>query len=334
MEVLVIAFILDDVAVRFDLGDVAKGLLGSASFLGMLVGAIFWSVQADRSGRRSAFIQSMAFVFVCGVCSALAPSYLSLLAFRTLVGFGVGGSIPVANALLAEFLPTKDRATYISYLGFFWGLGMLAVPLLGMILSNTVGSGDSSFPTWRCFLLLAALPSLILTLAYFVLPESPRYLAVMGRHQEAAAEGRINNLNYNSSSSGDLATNSKGNDVEVGDRLMVAPTGSGQEQEVTIEEGEGCQDWTGDVRELFHTLNLQRVTFNIWGLWFFSNLSYYGILFMLPTYYKRFESWNGGIYLYATLGNIMFFPGTYWVLMGMWLCSERRLGRVWALWWT
>lgn len=61
------------------------------SFEGMLVGAGFWSVFADKRGRRNAFVMSLACVFVGGVLSALSSSLALLCLFRVVVGFGVGG---------------------------------------------------------------------------------------------------------------------------------------------------------------------------------------------------------------------------------------------------
>lgn len=62
------------------------------SFLqGMLIGAGFWSIHADKHGRRIAYVQSLACVFVGGVLSALSPNLVFLCVCRVLVGFGVGG---------------------------------------------------------------------------------------------------------------------------------------------------------------------------------------------------------------------------------------------------
>ena len=110
--------------------------------LGMLIGAGFWSVYADKYGRRSAFVISLAFVFFGGVISAASPSLLVLCICRVAVGFGVGGNLPVTTALLTEFLPTSHRAHVMCRLaGTFWGVGMLAASGLGLILTIALGPG-------------------------------------------------------------------------------------------------------------------------------------------------------------------------------------------------
>ena len=109
---------------------------------GMLFGVMFWSVYADKHGRRWAFVLTQACIFVAGLASSLAPSFSLLLLSRVAVGFGVGGSLPVTSALVAEFLPTKDRAKILCYIsGAFWGFGLMCASLLGLLLYRIFGSG-------------------------------------------------------------------------------------------------------------------------------------------------------------------------------------------------
>ena len=63
---------------------------------------------ADVYGRRKAFLGSAAVISLAGFASGLSPDYSSLLALRSLVGFGLGGS-SVPFDLLAEFCPPKER---------------------------------------------------------------------------------------------------------------------------------------------------------------------------------------------------------------------------------
>lgn len=108
----------------------------------MLFGAIFWSVYTDKRGRHSAFLLSLICVVVTGLAMALAQSVNMLIVLRTIVGFGVGGNIPVTNVLLAEFLPTSHRATVLCrVVGVFWAIGIILLSLLGLALSRALGSG-------------------------------------------------------------------------------------------------------------------------------------------------------------------------------------------------
>ncbi|CAN0270993.1 unnamed protein product, partial [Ectocarpus sp. 8 AP-2014] len=94
-------------------------------------------------------------------------------------------NLPVTTALVTEFLPTNDRANILcATAGIFWGIGMIFASLLGLMLANVLGPGKEE-AMWRWFLGVAALPSAIVAVAYRLLPESPRFLQVMGRHDEA-----------------------------------------------------------------------------------------------------------------------------------------------------
>eukprot|EP00903_Cladosiphon_okamuranus_P008140 g7839.t1 len=351
MEILVVAFVLEKIAITFELGSVGKGLIGSASFFGMLVGAGFWSVYADKRGRRNAFVLSLTCVFVGGVLSALSSSLALLCLCRVVVGFGVGGNLPVTAALVTEFLPTEARAKVLCRIaGTFWGVGMISASLIGLTLANVLGPGQEE-AMWRWFLGIAALPSAMVAVAYRVLPESPRFLQVMGRHDEAMkvlehvarVNGKLDVLGLDFS--GQAAEKGEGANLRLqgagvpaygpagssngagGDREAVVPTGG---HVAHGEEAENAE--AGDVRELFHTPILRKITLCLWVMWLFLNISYYGVTFLLPRYY---EDISGGkddfVYILSALVGFTFIPGAF---TAMWLSSPHRLGRVGTLKWS
>lgn len=105
-----------------------------------MAGSIFWSIMADRCGRRPAFVLSLLVTFIAGIGSALAPTFLSFVVLRVIVGFGVGGNLPVAVSLAVEFLPTPTRATGLMIVtGVFWGLGQLFASAIGLLLGSVIG---------------------------------------------------------------------------------------------------------------------------------------------------------------------------------------------------
>ncbi|CAN0092871.1 unnamed protein product [Pylaiella littoralis] len=363
MEILVVAFVLESIATSFDLGSFGKGLIGSTSFFGMLIGAGFWSIHADKHGRRIAYVQSLACVFVGGVLSALSPNLLFLCVCRVLVGFGVGGNLPVTTALVTEFLPTDDRARILCRVaGTFWGIGMISASLLGLVLADVFGPGEEE-SMWRWFLGVAALPSAMVAVAYRLLPESPRFLQVMGRHDEALevlehvarVNGKLDVLGLDFSgqafdegralrlrASGlppHGSTVEKGPGPEDSDGGGGGGGGGGGAETFATgggnatTHGEGSQTAeAGDFRELFHSPILRRITLSLWVVWFTLNVSYYGVTFLLPRYYHDI---SGGepdvVYVLTALVGVTFIPGA---VVAMWLCSEHRLGRVGALKWS
>ncbi|CAB1101540.1 unnamed protein product [Ectocarpus sp. CCAP 1310/34] len=335
MEVLVLAFALEAIATSFELSSVGKGLVGSASFFGMLVGAGFWSIYADKRGRRTAFVSSLACAFVGGVFSAFSSSFHLLCLCRVLVGFGVGGNLPVATALVTEFVPTNDRSNVLcTTAGTFWGIGMISASLLGLILANVLGAGKEE-AMWRWFLGVAALPSAIVAVAYQLLPESPRFLQVMGRHDEA-----IQVLEHVARMNGKLdvlGLDFSGQSVGEGDNLRLRIAGSSDLDSGGIgdasahgQEAENAE--AGDVRELFHTPILRRITLSLWVVWFTVNISNFGVTFLLPRYYDKISGGQADfVYILSACVGVTCIPGAF---AAMWLCSEHRLGRVGALKWS
>lgn len=125
----------------------------------------------------------MAVSGVFGLLSALTTSFGGLLLCRALAGVGVGGSVPVVFAYLAELLPAAVRGRYMCVLAAHWMVGSIATALLGWALVPHAPANG-----WRLFLAAAALPSLACALlTWRWAPESPRYLLTQRRHGEALA---------------------------------------------------------------------------------------------------------------------------------------------------
>jgi putative MFS transporter len=148
----------------------------------MFVGAAVWGVIADRVGRRKVFLITVLLDAVFGLLSALSPNLTLLILFRFLTGTAVGGTLPVDYAIMTEYLPTKQRGRFLVYLESFWALGTIIVAVLAWAFIPQLPDTG-----WRYLLAASALPGLI---GYWVrrdVPESPRFLLVQGRADEARA---------------------------------------------------------------------------------------------------------------------------------------------------
>lgn len=148
----------------------AFALATAAGLVGFAVGAAICGYIGDRIGRRNALLLSIAiFGFGTLACSfARDPSELSLI--RLIAGAGLGGAIPSATALTAEFAPTRHRSLAIA-------VGLTFLPL-GGFLSGLIASHLLPRFGWTSLFMAIGAVSLVggLILAP-VLPESPRYLA-------------------------------------------------------------------------------------------------------------------------------------------------------------
>jgi len=179
MDVILIAFLLTPIRSEFSLDPARTGLVASAGFLGMFIGAAASGRLADRYGRRAVFQATLLLFSLGSALTALAPSYETLLAARVVTGCGLGGELPVVATLVSEFSPRRSRGRMIVLLESFWAYGTVAAGLIGVFLLPSVG--------WRGAFLVGALPALYVVHLRRALPESPRYLAARGRATEADA---------------------------------------------------------------------------------------------------------------------------------------------------
>ena len=138
MEVTLLAFMSTCAGVEWDLTDVQMASVTSAVFAGEFLGGLFWGPVADQYGRRFSFLVCVFMIAVFGVLSAFSPNYQTLLIFRMVVGFGVGG-LTVPFDLLAEFLPSDMRGDFLLKMEYFWTGGSLFVSGLAWAILSTSG---------------------------------------------------------------------------------------------------------------------------------------------------------------------------------------------------
>jgi len=182
MQVLAVGFTASSIAATFGLTVPQALQTGTAFFLGMLLGAMGFGRLADRIGRRRVLIGTVACDALFGTLSIFAPDFTSLLVLRFLTGAAVGGTLPVDYAMMAEFLPARNRGRWLVLLEGFWAVGTLIVALTAWA-ASLAGPDDA----WRYIFAVTALPALAGIGLRFLVPESPLYLMRTGRGDEARA---------------------------------------------------------------------------------------------------------------------------------------------------
>jgi SP family sugar:H+ symporter-like MFS transporter len=168
-----ILFITED----FGLSPFMQGAVVAALLLGAMVGAGFAGPMSDRLGRRRLIILAAVTFTVGALGAAAAPSAGALVAARFVIGLAVGSAALVVPLYLSEIAPTQIRGAISSLNQMMIVIGILAAFIVNAILAS---SGD-----WRLMLGLAAIPSLILLVGMFSMPETPRFLVKQGEHGEA-----------------------------------------------------------------------------------------------------------------------------------------------------
>ncbi|MGN6176291.1 MAG: MFS transporter, partial [Streptosporangiaceae bacterium] len=161
-------------------------LLNSTMLFAAFLGACVLGRFADTGGRKRVYWLVAVIMIVAALGSALSPSYWVLIAFRFLLGFGVGGDYPVSAVLMSEYANRKDRGKLVGMVFGTQALGLIVGPLVALAL---LGAGASDDLAWRILLGLGAVPAAAVIYLRRKMPESPRYqIHVQGKAEQAASQ--------------------------------------------------------------------------------------------------------------------------------------------------
>ena len=159
------------------------GESASAYVAGAVIGAIVFGSLADRHGRRKLFFVTLGLYAAATIASGFAPNFAVFLAMRFLTGAGIGGEYAAINSAIQEFMPARLRGRIdLAVNGSFW-LGA-AAGAAGAVLVLDSGLFSPEWGWRAAFIIGGALSLGILALRPFV-PESPRWLLLRRRHDEA-----------------------------------------------------------------------------------------------------------------------------------------------------
>jgi MFS family permease len=160
-----------------------SGWAASLYIGGACFGALLFGQLTDRFGRKKLFMLTLAIYLLGTVLTALTFSPAWFFVFRFLTGMGIGGEYSAINSAIDELIPAKHRGRVdVSINGSYW-LGGVGGSLLSVLMLNT-----AIFPTdvgWRLSFVLGAIIGLAVLLVRKSVPESPRWLFIHGREDEA-----------------------------------------------------------------------------------------------------------------------------------------------------
>ena len=156
-----------------------NGLFISVTFIGMTLGALLTGLWGDKFGRRFTYQVNLTLFGVASLASAFAPNMESLIALRFVMGLGLGAENVVGYSIMTEFFPAKVRGRWSGMICTLVTAGLPVSALLAWLLVPAFG--------WRVMFVLGGIGALIAWFLRRSLPESPRWLALVGREAEADA---------------------------------------------------------------------------------------------------------------------------------------------------
>ncbi|TYZ66505.1 hypothetical protein PybrP1_000771 [[Pythium] brassicae (nom. inval.)] len=228
--------------------------LGGAVFVGSFIGSFLFGSLSDKYGRRPMFMVTLVvFLIGLGLCGA-AWDITSLTVFRIISGIGLGGELPVASTLVQELSPAKTRGRIIVLLESFWAIGGMIAVWLAYGVAPNIG--------WRETFYLCCIPVVYSAVIRFTIPESPKWLASVGRYEEAVAIVERIERSHGLEPSEDKT------DMESVEAFRAAVP--------QLPESHFAR-----IALLFRQPFLVRTTV-LWTLWFGISMSYYAIFIYLP----------------------------------------------------
>ncbi|MFJ3820396.1 MFS transporter [Streptomyces nodosus] len=159
------------------------GVAAALYVAGACSGALFWGRLTDRYGRKKLFMITLAVYLGATALTAVSFQTWWFFLFRFFTGFGIGGEYAAINSAIDELIPAYYRGRVDLIInGSFW-LGAVGGSLLSILALNTaVLPMDVG---WRLTFALGVVLGLVILLVRRTVPESPRWLLIHGRHQEA-----------------------------------------------------------------------------------------------------------------------------------------------------
>ena len=165
------------------LSDVQVASAGTIYLVGAVLGALFFARLTDKYGRKSLFMITLLVYLLATVATAFSFNFIWFAACRFVTGMGIGGEYAAINSAIDELIPARVRGHTDLAINGTWWVGTAVGAALTTVLLN-----PHLFPVdvgWRLAFGMGAILGLAVLLVRRNLPESPRWLMIHGRFEEA-----------------------------------------------------------------------------------------------------------------------------------------------------
>jgi len=166
---------------QYHLSPDSLGITVASALVGTLIGAALAALPGDRLGRRDSLRIMAVLYFISALGCAFSLKWSPLVIFRFIGGLGIGGSSVLGPMYIAEIAPASWRGRLVGFFQFNIVLGIL----LAYLSNYLIGLAGFGLTEWRWELGVSAIPAFLFFVMLFSIPRSPRWLAEVGRVDEA-----------------------------------------------------------------------------------------------------------------------------------------------------
>jgi len=159
------------------------GFAGGAYVAGACLGALFFGHLTDRFGRKRLFMITLGVYIASTALTAISVDAWMFILFRFLTGTGIGGEYAAINSAIDELIPARARGRIdLAINGSYWFGAILAAGLALIFLDESIFAANVG---WRLAFAIGVGLALLILLVRRNVPESPRWLFIHGREDEA-----------------------------------------------------------------------------------------------------------------------------------------------------
>jgi SP family sugar:H+ symporter-like MFS transporter len=173
----------------FGLSSLGTGLTVGAILIGSSVGAFMAGRLADNLGRRNVMMIAAVLFVVSALGAGASTSATMFVLARILGGLGIGAASVLAPVYISEVVPANVRGRLSSVQQIMIITGLTGAFVANYYLAKVAGSSTSPFwlgyPAWRWMFWMQVIPATVYFLTLILIPESPRYLMLKNRDEEA-----------------------------------------------------------------------------------------------------------------------------------------------------
>lgn len=172
----------------------AVGWANSCALIGCFLGSLVAGALADRYGRKPVLLLSAVLFAVSSVLTGWAPNFTAFIAWRIAGGIAIGLSSNVSPLYIAEISPAAHRGRLVSLNQFAIVIGILLAQIANWLIAAPIPdhlSEDALLASWnvqfgwRWMFTGVAVPAIVFLIASLAIPESPRWLLIRDRRDEA-----------------------------------------------------------------------------------------------------------------------------------------------------